>query len=104
MPIRPGPMCQQKAANARQVCKYLPSVCPGRWCRVMPWQKSNVRSSKTFQFKDNLCARQQKLSVRRKFLLQVMLEVNANIGTSSDGPERSLEFPVMYPDLDVLAV
>jgi hypothetical protein len=22
----------------------IPSVCPGRWCRVMPWQKSKVWS------------------------------------------------------------
>lgn len=37
--------------SGRLICMPIrPSVWPGKWCRVMPWQKSKLRSSKVFQF------------------------------------------------------
>lgn len=37
--------------SGRLICMPTrPSVWPGRWCSVMPWQKSKLRSSKVFQF------------------------------------------------------
>jgi len=37
--------------SGRLICMPTkPSVWPGRWCSVIPWQKSKLRSSKVFQF------------------------------------------------------
>lgn len=33
-----------------------------------------------------------------------MLEINTNIRSSSHTPERTLQFPVMYPDLHILSI
>ena len=84
---------------------YSPSVCPGRWCKVMPWQKSIVLSSKVFQFKDR-CSWRSRVSelASASSDTYIVLQVHASIGSRCHGPESGPQLLVMDPDLDIFPV
>ena len=81
-----------------------PSVWPGRWCSVMPWQKSNVRSSNVFQllYESQPCLCEASPSFDLQIELHVMLQIHANVCSCGNRPECRSKLQVMYPNFDIL--